>query len=396
MAARTASGPARIAVVGCGGWTQNWHLPNLANREDAVIAALVDPSEQPGVAGCVPTLCTTMTELSAKYSCPKYTSIDALLADADALKLDGLLCAAPHRAHAAIGKQALKAGLHVLMEKPMTTDVVEARELLDASRATPEKCFLINNTANWQPGAVTAHDWVVGQNKLGDIKHVNSVFAAPLGWLFEGEAHKEWQQLSGSMKGNGFGWGQFSHTFAWIYKVTGLTPMRVYAVCTASKVTGADLFDALVVTCTNGATISASGVGSCPDNGSKVVGNWVFGSEGMLTYGGAAGSDNVENEEAAAAESAEAAATKGGSKRTYLEMWSNDGTHEVGPPFQFEHLDQGGTGPGSMDAFVAACRGETYFAGATALDGLKAVATIEAMYRSMHSGKAEDVADSCQ
>ena len=39
---------ARVAVVGCGGWTQGWHLPNLSNRDDATIVALVDPSDQGG------------------------------------------------------------------------------------------------------------------------------------------------------------------------------------------------------------------------------------------------------------------------------------------------------------------------------------------------------------
>ena len=37
---------ARVAVVGCGSWTQGWHLPNLSNRDDAKIVALVDPSDQ--------------------------------------------------------------------------------------------------------------------------------------------------------------------------------------------------------------------------------------------------------------------------------------------------------------------------------------------------------------
>ena len=380
---------ARVAVVGCGGWTQGWHLPNLSNRTDAVIAALVDPAAQPGTAGCVPSLCKPMAEISEKSGAPLYESVEALLADKDKLQLDGLLCAAPHRAHTAVGKAALAAGLHVLMEKPMTTDVADARALLDASRASPDKAFLINNTANWQPGTIAAHEWVYTNGKLGELKHVSCVFAAPLGWLFEGEGHSEWQKLSGTMKGNGFGWGQFAHTFAWVYKVTGLTPKNVYAVCATSEATGADLYDAVVVTCTNGCTISASGVGACPDTGSKVVGNWLFGTKGMLSYGGHAGSDNVENAEAAADGGGKAT---GGAK---LEMWLNDGTHEVGPPFEFEHLDQGGTGPGSMDAWVKACNGLEYFEGAGALDGLKAVATIEGMYRSALSGKAEPVADSC-
>ena len=115
----------------------------------------------------------------------------------------------------------------------MTADVHEARALYDLARAKPQLAFLVNNTANWQPGTIAAYEAVQVHGKLGELRAVNSVFAAPLGWLFEGEAHSEWNQVKGSMLGNGFGWGQFSHTFAWLYKVTGLTPKTVYAVATA-------------------------------------------------------------------------------------------------------------------------------------------------------------------
>ena len=379
---------AKVAVVGCGGWTQNWHLPNLANRSDCEIVAMVDPAAAPGAAGCVPSLCKPLAEVAAKYGAKMYSSFDEMLADATLPKVDGLLCAASHVAHHEIGVLALSRGMHVLMEKPMTTDVKEARALLDLARGRPAQALLLNNTANWQPGTVAAYE-AVSAGKLGELKHVSCVLAAPLGWLFEGEAHKNWTARSGTMKGNGFGWGQFSHTFAWVYKVTGLTPKTVYAVCATSKTTGADLFDAVVITCTNGATISASGVGSCPDTGSKVVGNWIFGSDGMMSYGGLAGSDNVENEAGIGAEAVRGMGT------SHLEYWLNDGTHEVGPRFEFEHLDQGGTGPGSMDAWIAACQGEAYFEGAGPLEGLKAVATTDAMYRSALSGKAETVSDAC-
>ena len=78
-----------------------------------------------------------------------------------------------------------------------------------------------------------------------------------------------------------------------------------------------------------------------------------------------------------------------------LRLLRHDGNMEQGPPFEFEHLSKTGTGPGSLDAFVAACRGSPYYSGAGALEGLKAVATIDAMYRSALSGQAEAVADPC-
>jgi predicted dehydrogenase len=170
------------------------------------------------------------------------------------------------------------------------------------------------------------------------------MLAAPLSMLFEDASNDTWVKATGTMKGNGFGWGQFSHTFAWVFKVTGLTPTKVYAVCGKSKTSGADIHDALVVTCTNGATISATGVGTSAGS-AKLCGNWIFGTEGS----------------------------------------------ELGPEFEFEHLSQSGTGPGSMDALVNACLGKSYNVAAGAGEGLKAVATIDAMYRSALSGLPEDV-----
>ena len=117
---------ARIAVVGCGGWTQGWHLPNIANRDDAVLVALVDPSDHPGDGGCMTGRCETMDALVAKYGVPRYRSLDALLVERRD-EIDGVLVAAPHTLHCSIGLTVLRNGLHLLLEKPMTTNVSEAR-----------------------------------------------------------------------------------------------------------------------------------------------------------------------------------------------------------------------------------------------------------------------------
>jgi predicted dehydrogenase len=59
------------------------------------------------------------------------------------------------------------------------------------------------------------------------------------------------------------------------------------------------------------------------------------------------------------------------------------------PGFEFENTDQDGDGPESLQNFLDACLGRDYFPGADAEVGLKAVATLDAMYRSALSGKAE-------
>ena len=107
---------ARVALVGAGGWSQGWHLPNLNARDDAEIAAIIDPLPSP-TSTFLPM--ESLDDLSARYGgVPLYSSIDELLAD-DAMRhsLDGVLCATFHAAHRDIGIKTLEAGLHLLMEK---------------------------------------------------------------------------------------------------------------------------------------------------------------------------------------------------------------------------------------------------------------------------------------
>ena len=54
-------------------------------------------------------------------------------------------------------------------------------------------------------------------------------------------------------------WGQMSHLLAFVYRVTQLEPRSVTCTMVGSPVTGADLHNSAVITCTNGATISLSG-----------------------------------------------------------------------------------------------------------------------------------------
>jgi hypothetical protein len=201
------------------------------------------------------------------------------------------------------------------------------------------------------------------------------------------------------MQGNGFGWGQLSHTFAWIFKTTGLTPYCVYASVQFSEdTTGADMYESITITCEDGATINVSGVGGIPDAGFKVVGNWIFGTQGMLDYSGLAGSSSKETDIAGDGEHEEEKGKeqKNGKgkveqKGSCLEVWGQDGNRTVGPPVEFEHLGQTGNGPGSLDAFVRACNELPFYCGSGVEEGLKTVGTIDAMYRSALSGLPEVV-----
>lgn len=258
--------PARIAVIGAGWWAQGWHLPQLARNPDSEVAAIMQRSEAPKAWTGDKLL--TKTELRAAYGVPVFSSVEEMLSDAEAAaKIDGVIICTSHNMHASMGRQCLAAGKHVLMEKPMTVDVAEARELAAAAAASG-RVFMVNNSANFRDKCSDARR-LVASGELGDVHHVLCVMYSPLMYLFDAADNPGWTQPTGGMVGNGFGWGQLSHVLGWVLHVGGLDVSEVTAITHKSATSGADLTDAALIRCTAAgkpASISLSGGCAWPGN----------------------------------------------------------------------------------------------------------------------------------
>jgi predicted dehydrogenase len=234
---------ARIAVIGAAWWSQGWHLPQLDRNPDAQIAAIMQRSEQPTAASFLNLTLETKTQLAKRYpTVPIFGSCEELLADPLALaEVDGVIICTAHAAHADMGSKFLAAGKHVMMEKPMTVDVAEARALAEQATASG-LTFMVNNTANYRQQAFEARK-LVESGELGDIHHVLCVMYSPLMFLFDDPANDGWVKPTGTMvqpdgSGNGFGWGQSSHAVAWPLFVGGLDIEEVSAPPPPSRAAG--------------------------------------------------------------------------------------------------------------------------------------------------------------
>lgn len=124
----------RLGVIGAGRITQVAHLPVFSKTRHVELVSISDPS--PALAHGV----------AQKYGITGYTDTAALLADP---AVDAVLIATPDRFHYHLGKQALVAGKHVLMEKPLAQTVDQARELAELATARGLKL---------QTGAMKRHD----------------------------------------------------------------------------------------------------------------------------------------------------------------------------------------------------------------------------------------------
>ena len=177
-------------------------------------------SEQPKAAAFLNLELETKTQLKERYKgVPMFSSCEELLADKEVMaKIDGVIICTAHACHAEMGLAFLAAGKHVLMEKPMTVDVPEARALAAAAdRALREAklSFMVNNTANYRSKCHDARR-LVASGELGEVNHVLAVMYSPLMFLFDDPANDGWVKATGSMRqsdgsGNGFGYGQLSH-----------------------------------------------------------------------------------------------------------------------------------------------------------------------------------------
>ncbi len=106
-----------MAVVGAGGFGKN-HLRVIHETPGAELIAVVD------------TDATRAAEAAKQYNCQAYTSTADL-----AGKVDAAIVAVPTIAHATVGCPLLEAGIDVLMEKPIASDLASANRLAQAAIA---------------------------------------------------------------------------------------------------------------------------------------------------------------------------------------------------------------------------------------------------------------------
>jgi len=114
------SRPLRVAVVGAG-VMGCYHANVYSMLPDTDLVGVVEPNP------------LRRQDAAERYGCPVFGDLDALLAT---VPLDAATVAAPTSTHHALVRQLLSAGVHVLVEKPVATTVVQARELARLSRET--------------------------------------------------------------------------------------------------------------------------------------------------------------------------------------------------------------------------------------------------------------------
>ena len=120
----------RVVVIGGGAVAQARHLPEYATNPRAEVAGVLDFNRE------------RAKELCERFGGIPYTSLEGVLADSD---VDAVSVCTPNATHAEYTIRALKAGKHVLVEKPMAQDLAESRAMIAAKEESGKIMMLGHN-----------------------------------------------------------------------------------------------------------------------------------------------------------------------------------------------------------------------------------------------------------
>jgi predicted dehydrogenase len=150
----------KIGIIGCGSITKVRHAPEYAAHPQTQLAGFFNRRKDRAM---------EMVEL---YGGKAYDSYEELLADPD---IDAVSVCTSNGTHAPIAIAALRAGKHVLCEKPMATTVADAEKMIAAARQAG-KYLMIAHNQRLAAAHVKAKQ-LLAEGEMGRIISFRTVFS---------------------------------------------------------------------------------------------------------------------------------------------------------------------------------------------------------------------------
>src|SRR4051794_23110382 len=146
-----------VGVIGCGYWGPKL-ARNIHELPDARLAAVADLSED------------RLQHMKALYPYTTTTSdYRALLSDPE---IEAVIIATPVATHAPLAREALRAGKHVLVEKPLTACADYAVALIELAEKMDRR-VMVGATLEYNP-AVDELKGAISNGQIGEVLYVNA------------------------------------------------------------------------------------------------------------------------------------------------------------------------------------------------------------------------------
>jgi predicted dehydrogenase len=145
-----------------------------------------------------------------------YRSVDEVMSDA---QVDVAIVATPPSTHTALSLQLLRAGKHVICEKPHCFSLAEADEMIEAALSRG-LALTVNQNRRWDPDFLTIRK-AIADGLLGSVFNFETFVGS-----FEHPC-REWHSESTISGGAEFDWG--AHFIDWTLQVMGGPPRLVIA-----------------------------------------------------------------------------------------------------------------------------------------------------------------------
>lgn len=260
----------KVGIIGCGKIAQVRHIPEYADNKDAQLWGYYDLNT------------ARAEELAQKFGGKAYASYQDMLADKE---IDAVSVCAANNVHAEITIAALRAGKHVLCEKPMAITLQECEDMVEEAKKAG-KFLMIGQNQRLAKAHVKARQ-LVEEGLIGKVISFRTTFghAGPETWSIDPGANTwffdKTKAAMGAMADLGI------HKTDLIHYLTGETIVETTAkLVTVDKrdatgqLIGVDDNAICVYTLSNGAvgTMQASWTFYGPEDNSTVL----YGTKGML------------------------------------------------------------------------------------------------------------------
>ena len=211
----------RIGIVGFGNQGSAYvkHIHQEKIIEGAVIAAVCDINKSKLAAQCE----------KFGLTCPQFTSHEAMFQSGE---IDAVIITTPHYFHPPIAIDAMKAGLHVLSDKPAGVYTKQVKEMIAESEKHPDLVFgmMFNQRTN---EAYRKMREMIAGGELGQIKRVNWIITD---W-YRSQSYYDSGAWRATWRGEGGGvlFNQAPHQLDLLPWIVGMMPVKMQAHCHFGK-----------------------------------------------------------------------------------------------------------------------------------------------------------------